>query len=95
MKLPVLSALSLVLPLTALIGGYFLAKGAKGATNMGEALGPYFAWGVIVVLAAIAGELAAIVSIVRGEPLKWLSWLGILGNTAILLSAFLFVVKSH
>ena len=84
MKTPIFSVVSLALPVVAGIAGLLWARAAKGATNMGEALGPFFAAAIFLVLAAVAGEFAAVVSLVRGERMGWLSWLGIVGNALIL-----------
>ena len=84
MKTPIWNVLSLALPLLTGTVGYVLARGAKGATNLGEALGPFFAVAMLLTLAAVAGETAAIISLVRCERLRWLSWLGVVGNGALL-----------
>lgn len=87
MKAPIWNTLSLALPIVVGAVGYYLARTAKGATNMGEALGPYFALAILLTLAAIVGEAAAVISLVRGERLVWLSWLGVLVNCVLLLPA--------
>ena len=87
MKTPICNVLSLALP--SLVGavGYYLARTSKGATNMGEALAPFFALAIVLTLAAAVGELAALVSLVRGERLRWLSWMGALMNGVLLMPA--------
>ena len=87
MRTPICNMLSLALPVVVGSVGYHLAKTTKGATNMGEALGPFFALAVVLSIAAAAGELAAIVSLVRGERLRWLSWIGVVANAVLLLPA--------
>ena len=62
MRTPVCSILSLALP-----AGYYLARTGKEATNMGEALAPFFVAAVVLTIAA------AIVALFR-----WLSWIGVL-----------------
>ncbi len=85
MRAPIFNVLSLAVPVLAGAWGYYAVRTAKGATNMGEALGPLFAMAIAVTLAAIVGELAAVISLVRGERLGWLSWLGVVMNGALLL----------
>lgn len=84
MKTPICNVLSLALPVVAGTFGLYLTRTAKGPTNMGEALGPYFAVAILLTLAAAGGELAAIISLVRGERLGWLSWAGVVVNGLIL-----------
>ncbi|MCX6612207.1 MAG: hypothetical protein NTW74_15305 [Acidobacteria bacterium] len=38
-----------------------------------------------ILAAAFIGELAALVSLWRGERLRWLSWLGVIVNGVLLL----------
>ena len=54
---------------------------------MGEAMAPFFALAIVLTMAAALGEAAAVVSLVRGERLGWLSWSGVLWNGALLLPA--------
>ena len=54
---------------------------------MGEAMAPLFALAMFLTMAAVGGEVAAVISLVRGERLGWLSWLGVVGNTALLMPA--------
>jgi hypothetical protein len=86
MKMPLCNLLSLAVP--ALVGsvGYYLARTAKGATNLGEALGPFFGWLLCLFAAAMVGEGAALLALVRGERLAWLSWLGAVANGLLLLT---------
>ncbi len=51
---------------------------------MGEAMAPFFAVALLLTMAAVAGELAAIISLVRGERMAWLSWTGVLVNGLLL-----------
>jgi hypothetical protein len=94
MRAPIFNILSLVLPVVAGAWGYTLARSAKGATNMGEALGPWFALAFVLTAAALAGELAAVISLVRGERLGWLSWIGVAGNGVLLLPVIYFVATA-
>jgi hypothetical protein len=87
MKTPIFNILSLVIPAVVAAGGYYMARTAKGASNMGEALGPYFAAAMLVMIAAFVGELAAIVALVRGERMGWLSWIGVIVNGLLLMPA--------
>lgn len=84
MKTPIYNVLSMALPVVAGTFGYYLTRAAKSPTNMGEALGPFFAVAMLLTLAAVAGELAAIISLVRGERLGWLSWMGVAVNGLLL-----------
>jgi hypothetical protein len=85
MKAPICNVLSLALPAVVGSVGFYLARTAKGATNMGEALGPLFAAMIVLMASAVAGEAAAVASLLRGERLAWLSWLGIAVNGLLLL----------
>ncbi|MBM3762966.1 MAG: hypothetical protein FJW36_22290 [Acidobacteria bacterium] len=80
MKRPILSILSLVIPVIASAVGYYGVKNVKGATNLGEAIGGFLAWVIVVVLAGIVGEVLAIAGLIRGERLVWL---GVLVNAAL------------
>ena len=84
MKTPICNVLSLALPVVAGTYGYYLTRTAKSPTNMGEALGPWFAIAILLTLGAVAGELAAIISLVRGERMGWLSWVGVAANGLLL-----------
>jgi hypothetical protein len=86
-KTPIFNVMSLVIPVVVAAGGYYMARTSKGATNMGEALGPYFAAAMLVMIAAFFGEVAAIVALVRGERMGWLSWIGFVVNGLLLMPA--------
>ena len=83
--MPICNVLSLAVP--AIVGcvGYYLARTAKGATNVGEALAPLFVLIFAVIMAAAVGEVAAVVSLARGERLAWLAWLGVFVNGILLI----------
>ncbi len=85
MRTSICNVLSLAVP--ALVGslGYYWARTTKGATNMGEALAPLFVLAMALTVAAIAGEVAALVSLARRERLAWLSWLGLVANGVLLM----------
>lgn len=51
---------------------------------MGETMAPFFVLALALTLAAVVGELAAVVSLVRGERLGWLSWMGVVVNGILL-----------
>jgi hypothetical protein len=85
MRTPIFNLLALALPLVTGAGGYWFVRTAKGATNLGEAIGPWFAAVIFVTLAAAVGEVAAVISVVRGERMGWLSWVGVAVNGVLLL----------
>lgn len=85
MKMAIFNLLSVTIPMVTGAVTCYLARNAKGATNLGESLAPWFAVIVAVMASAVAGELAAVVSLVRGERLVWLSWLGVAVNGLLLL----------
>lgn len=89
MRAPIFVGLSLAIPIIAGVAGYHLLRTAKRPTNMGEAIGPYFAVVILLTIAAAAGEVAAIVSLVRGERLGWLGWLSVVVNGGLLISVYL------
>lgn len=93
MRTPIFNILSLVAPVLGGAWGFWMIRTAKGATNMGEALAPAFAFGMLLVLAAALGELAAVIALVRGERMAWLSWMGVAVNGTVLLSIYLFVTE--
>lgn len=97
MKAPICNIVSVALPVVTGAIGFYLIRTAKGATNMGEALGPFFAVAFLLTLAAVAGELSAIVSLLRGERMGWLSWLGVAVNALLLAPViyFLGTTTSH
>lgn len=94
MKAPIFNSLSLLIPACVAVGGYIMARSSKGATNMGEALGPYFAWAILVVIAAAIGEVSAIIALFRGERMTWLSWLGAILNALILFPVILLLLNA-
>jgi hypothetical protein len=85
MKAPIFNVLSLATPVVVGAVGFYMARTAKGATNMGEALAPLFVAAIVLMGSAVVGELAAVVSLVRGERLGWLAWLGVAVNGLLLL----------
>ncbi len=87
MKAPIFNVLSLAFPLVVGAVGYFLMRNAKGATNLGEALAPLFVLIIAVCGAAVVGEAAALISLLRGERLGWMTWLGVVGNGILLMPA--------
>ena len=52
---------------------------------MGAALAPLAILLMALTAAACVGELAALVSLWRGERLRWLSWQGVIVNGLLLL----------
>ena len=54
---------------------------------MGEAMAPFYILALVLTAAAVAGETAAVVSLVRGERLVWMSWMGALMNVVLLAPA--------
>ena len=85
MKAPICNVLSVAIPALTGAYGFYLVRTAKGATNMGEALGPFLGVALLLTLAAVVGEAAALVSLARAERLGWLSWLGVIVNAALLM----------
>ena len=94
MKAPIFNVLSVAFPLLVGAVGYTLMRNAKGATNLGEALGPFFALIIAVCAAALVGEAAAWISLVRGERLAWLTWLGVVGNGVLLMPVLYFLATA-
>lgn len=87
MRTPIFNLVALTLPTIVGTYGYYWARTTLGATNMGEAMAPFFVLAMFLTIAAAAGEGAAVVSLVRGERLAWLSWLAVAVNGALLLPA--------
>jgi hypothetical protein len=87
MRSPVFALLSLAIPAAVAAIGYHLARNAKGSTNLGEAVAPFFAAAAAVVVSAVFGELAAVASLLRAERLAWVSWVGVAVNGALLMPA--------
>jgi len=54
---------------------------------MGEAIAPLFVLATFLTIAAGVGEVSAVISLVRGERLGWLSWIGVVVNAALLMPA--------
>ena len=79
MRTPIFNVISLAIPTLVGTYGYDWARTTKGTTNVGEAS--------FLTIAAVAGEVAAVVSLVRGERLGWRSWLGVAVNVALLMPA--------
>ena len=94
MKAPILAVLSLAIPATVGAVGYLLARSVKGASNMGEALGPYFAFALTLIIAVVVGETAAVASLIRGERLRWLAWLGALIDAALIMPVIYLLVTA-
>jgi hypothetical protein len=94
MRSPIFALLSLAIPVTVGVAGYVLARNAKGATNMGEALGPLFTAAFALMAAAVLGELAAIVSFVRAERLAAVAWIGVAVN-GILIAPLLYLLLTR
>ena len=90
---PFWSILSLALPLTAtLLGVAILLSTRSGTGDYAARLGT----GVLLLagigIACALGEIAAIVSILRGERLPWLAAIGVIANLLVifpLLSLFI------
>jgi hypothetical protein len=59
-----------------------------------EAPWPWFALAFGLTAAALAGELAAVISLVRGERLGWLAWIGVAVNGALLLPTIYLLVTA-
>ncbi len=91
MRAPIFNILSLILPAVTGAWGYSVVRSAKGATNMGEALGPWLAVAFVLTAAAVAGELAGMISLIRGEKLSWLAWMGVGVNGVLLLLVIYFL----
>lgn len=94
MKAPFFSVLSLLIPAVAAVAGYILARNAKGATNMGEALGPFFAAAFAIMISGAFGEASAVIALVRGERLQWIAWLGTILNAGLVLPLLYLLVIS-
>jgi len=77
--------LSAALPLLSLIGFIFTATVFPGRADGMSLLGVFMLPGEIFILATIGGTLAAILSLIRHEPLKWLSLVGLVTNGSIVL----------
>ena len=94
MRTPICNILSLAVP--ALVGsvGYYWARTTKGANNMGEALAPLFVLAMTLTVAAVAGEVAALISLARGERLAWLSWLGLVANGVLLMPTLYLILTA-
>lgn len=87
MRTPICNVISVALPTLVGSYGYYWARTTKGATNLGEGLAPFFALAMFLTIAAVVGEVAAVISLVRGERLGWLSWLGVAVDAALLMPA--------
>ncbi len=87
MRTPFFNVISVALPTLVGTYGFYWARTTKGATNMGEALAPFFALAMFLTIAAVGGKVAAVIAFVRGERLGWLSWLGVVVNAALLMPA--------
>ncbi len=78
---PLFNVISALLPVVG--GAYAWSAYAKSsADTMGGAIGHLIGAYVIFATACLLGELAAIVSLVRGERPGWLSVIGVLLNLA-------------
>ncbi len=84
MKTPFFGVSSLLVPALAALVLFSLTRNAKGATNLGEALGPFLGMVLGMMFAAIVGETAALLGLIRGERSIWIAWIGVIVNGALL-----------
>ena len=91
---PLWNIASIVIPIVALVIGIVVLAGSKGgggdfAGAMGGAV--LFIFGVAG--ACVFGEIAAWVSLIRGERHAWMAILGIIGNGIVMVPVLLLLLK--
>ncbi len=83
---PFWSSLSLALPFTATLLGIAILLGARSGTgDYAARLGSGVLFLAGIGIACAFGEIAAIVSLLRGERLPWLAAIGVIANLLVIL----------
>ena len=88
------NVVSIAAPLVALGIGLIQAAGASSGGNLGVALGNALGVVLLVVAGCAIGLVAAVMALVRGERMAWLSVLGLLGNGAVVIPVVFFLLTS-
>ena len=93
-KAPRWNIVSVALPAVAVVLGLLmLAANPSGRGDFAGSLGAAVLFALGIGGACALGEIAALVALVRGERLLWLTTLGILGNGAVILPILVLFLK--